>query len=100
MKLTEQPQKLLQRLQLVKIGWDLPDERSQKNDVIQFVAVSSLSRDSFVSLCCAFDVCGIGFLSPNTSQTQESGRYMYRGDFVAQRSREGLHRRMQASFRG
>jgi hypothetical protein len=79
---------------------DLPDERSQKNDLIQFVAVASLSRDNFVSLCCAFDLCGMAFLSHKTSQTQEAGRHMYRGDFVAQRSRERLHRRIQASFGG
>jgi len=54
MKVTEQPHNLLQRLQLVKSGCDLPDERSQKNDLIQFVAVASPSRDNFVSLCCAF----------------------------------------------
>jgi hypothetical protein len=100
MKVTEQPHNLLQRLQLVKIGCDLPDERSQKNDLIQFVAVASPSRDNFVSLCCAFDVCGMALSSPNTSQTQESGRHMYRGDFVAQRSSELLHRRIQASFGG
>lgn len=79
---------------------DLPDERSQKKDLIQFVAVASPSRDNFVSLCCAFDVCGMAFLSPKTSQTQEAGRHMYRGDFVAQRSSERLHRRIQASFGG
>jgi hypothetical protein len=100
MKVTEQPHNLLQRLQLVNIGRDLPDERSQKNDLIQFVAVASPSRDNFVSLCCAFDVCGMALLSPNTSQTQESGRHMYPGDFVAQRSSERLHRRIQASFGG
>jgi hypothetical protein len=100
MKMTEQPHNLLQRLQLVNIGRDLPDERSQKNDLIQFVAVASPSRDNFVSLCCAFDVCGMALLSPNTSQTQESGRHMYPGDFVAQRSSERLHRRIQASFGG
>jgi len=54
MKVTEQPHNLLQRLQLVKIGCDLPDERSQKNDFIQFVAVAAPSRDNFVSLGCAF----------------------------------------------
>jgi hypothetical protein len=100
MKMTEQPHNLLQRLQLVNIGRDLPDERSQKNDLIQFVAVASPSRDNFVSLCCAFDVCGMALLSPNTSQTQESGRHMYPGDFVAQRSCERLLRSIQASFGG